>query len=840
MPAFGSGNHAGGSAMTLRPNLHPILHLAARISRPLGLRRRPFWAAAMATAWLWTAAFGAIAAAADAPFGFRDLEVYPASTAGVGLRCVDLDRDGRLDLVFAYNHDTSIRLLLQRDPSAAPPPAAAGADDSGAGSVNRIPFDQRFNVQRIYTEKEIKSLDVGDLDGDGKLDIAYYGDPPELVVLYQGEEWGARKEKIPIQDGVASARALRIADANGDGRADLYLLGKGKQYLFLQRADGTLARPELLYSAARDAVAFQVADLDGNGELDLVTFSPRSPQPVTLRLKRRGSLGPERRFTLPPLHDALAVDLDGDGAAELATIQGNTRRVIVYRWGPLEESRATWHVGERWLAFRPDLDSRNRRLSFGDLNGDGRLDAVVSYGEVAEADVYLGSETGDLSGPYPSPTLSEVCGLALGDFVGGDGVEGGAELLVASAKEKSLGWSRWQEAGRFSIPRTVPLVDEPLALVGLAKPDAWRDAAPSSHLAALLSRSSDAATPYRVSIVALEGESGIKVLAQQAFKAGAHPNGFLPLRLQAGDELDALVSVPFDMPRIYRWTRNAASGAIDASEDLAAGKDFGASQLAKLPPEALSIARFPIGDAAARDDLVVASRSHARALRLGGAGRLEILEQFSTGNAAADLGGAVALEIDGDPDLEVLAFDKAASTLEALDRDERGVYRRRQALPLPGFKFERIDAGDFNGDGHQDLVLVGSDAMAILVRGRENAGFVEAAQFDPAGPELSTEEARRFGAPDLLAVGDLNHDGRRDLVVATEPGYYLNFLPGADHARGGALEAALRFRIFEEKSYMRAGLSQGAREMEAADVDGDGKQDLVVLIHDRILIYPQD
>jgi hypothetical protein len=294
------------------------------------------------------------------------------------------------------------------------------------------------------------------------------------------------------------------------------------------------------------------------------------------------------------------------------------------------------------------------------------------------------------------------------------------------------------------------------------------------------------------------------------------------------------------MPRIYRWTRNAASGAIDASEDLAAGKDFGASQLAKLPPEALSIARFPIGDAAARDDLVVASRSHARALRLGGAGRLEILEQFSTGNAAADLGGAVALEIDGDPDLEVLTFDKAASTLEALDRDERGVYRRRQALPLPGFKFERIDAGDFNGDGHQDLVLVGSDAMAILVRGRENAGFVEAAQFDPAGPELSTEEARRFGAPDLLAVGDLNHDGRRDLVVATEPGYYLNFLPGADHARGGALEAALRFRIFEEKSYMRAGLSQGAREMEAADVDGDGKQDLVVLIHDRILIYPQD
>jgi hypothetical protein len=55
---------------------------------------------------------------------------------------------------------------------------------------------------------------------------------------------------------------------------------------------------------------------------------------------------------------------------------------------------------------------------------------------------------------------------------------------------------------------------------------------------------------------------------------------------------------------------------------------------------------------------------------------------------------------------------------------------------------------------------------------------------------------------------------------------------------------AMRFKIFEEKSYRgerdagRSGVEP--REMSVADVTGDGKNDLVTIIHDRIIIYPQD
>ena len=85
---------------------------------------------------------------------------------------------------------------------------------------------------------------VADLNGDGRPDIAYYGEPKELIVLYnQGTNGWSAPKRWPIEDGQLSPNALSTGDLNGDGRTDLVLLAENHVYFLPQKEDHTLGEP---------------------------------------------------------------------------------------------------------------------------------------------------------------------------------------------------------------------------------------------------------------------------------------------------------------------------------------------------------------------------------------------------------------------------------------------------------------------------------------------------------------------------------------------------------------------------------------------------------------------
>ncbi len=50
-----------------------------------------------------------------------------------------------------------------------------------------------------------------------------------------------------------------------------------------------------------------------------------------------------------------------------------------------------------------------------------------------------------------------------------------------------------------------------------------------------------------------------------------------------------------------------------------------------------------------------------------------------------------------------------------------------------------------------------------------------------------------------------------------------------------------RWQVFEQHTFRGATAAlPEPREALVADVTGDGKKDLIVLVHDRILVYPQE
>jgi len=159
-----------------------------------------------------------------------------------------------------------------------------------------------------------------------------------------------------------------------------------------------------------------------------------------------------------------------------------------------------------------------------------------------------------------------------------------------------------------------------------------------------------------------------------------------------------------------------------------------------------------------------------------------------------------------------------------------------------------LEVGSWNSATHLRMLfapLTGSDVESLLLFDSKKFALVTPLSSTNSAQNLeqqfSYETKIKDGIYGNLAAGDINSDGRTDITMVEY---------GRSHIEILAFDAdekpvpAMRFKIFEEKSYRdskpRPKASAEPRELTVADVTGDGKDDLVTIIHDRIIIYPQD
>ncbi|MER0480969.1 VCBS repeat-containing protein [Streptomyces sp. Edi2] len=160
------------------------------------------------------------------------------------------------------------------------------------------------------------------------------------------------------------------------------------------------------------------------------------------------------------------------------------------------------------------------------------------------------------------------------------------------------------------------------------------------------------------------------------------------------------------------------------------------------------------------------------------------------------------------------------------------------ARPVPAGRGSKT-AGDFNGDGHPDLVL---DSLLAAAGGRDDDPGIgilygSAHGLAPATRELLTpaRNAARTGtavpaAFDAEAVCDLDRDGFSDLVVTTDPPYDgvgrppvpVQLLFGSPRGLGSA--RAVKLRIPDRARFGNEWPDQPV----CGDFDGDGASDLAV------------
>jgi hypothetical protein len=89
-----------------------------------------------------------------------------------------------------------------------------------------------------------------------------------------------------------------------------------------------------------------------------------------------------------------------------------------------------------------------------------------------------------------------------------------------------------------------------------------------------------------------------------------------------------------------------------------------------------------------------------------------------------------------------------------------------------------------------------------------------------------------------VVSGDLNNDKRKDLVFLETAKNHLDIVT---FEPPHSLAPANRWQVFEERTFRsRRSEIPEPREALVVDVTGDGRNDLVVIVHDRVLVYPQE
>lgn len=178
---------------------------------------------------------------------------------------------------------------------------------------------------------------------------------------------------------------------------------------------------------------------------------------------------------------------------------------------------------------------------------------------------------------------------------------------------------------------------------------------------------------------------------------------------------------------------------------------------------------------------------------------------------------AVAVLVRGElPSVVLLG---AGDRIDIWQRDARGQLQQRQIVETGEAYPSHLVVADVSGDGRADLVFgtSGPAGKAIAVHAAQpNGGFAP-------GPRI----AMSFG-PDIsgLAVGDVNGDGRADIVVG--PSIYDRAVAVFHQQAGGGFGLGLA---------LEAGLA--ADQVVVTDVNGDGRSDVLAGHRGSVSVYLQ-
>jgi hypothetical protein len=277
---------------------------------------------------------------------------------------VDLDGDGDGDAVSASYFDNKLAWYENLD---------------GQGNFGR---------QRIVSgdTQGLEYVSVGDIDGDGDMDLLTASRDDNKVAWYRNLDGkGTFDTQITVSVALAVPTYVQAADIDGDG--DLDILANGYDYDDSSLGwfenidgDGTFGPENLITRDVSLPTAIDVADFDGDDDLDVVTSSGGDDRVIWYENTDGNGDFDQGRLLSDAIDGAFSVraaDFDQDGDQDVVTIALLGREVVWF-----ENVNGQGEFGaEQTIAAAV---AATTWVEVGDLNGDGDPDVLISDSQLSQ------------------------------------------------------------------------------------------------------------------------------------------------------------------------------------------------------------------------------------------------------------------------------------------------------------------------------------------------------------------------------------------------------------------------------------------------------------------------
>lgn len=283
------------------------------------------------------------------------------TTAGVRASLgSDIDGDGDPDVITIDNYSGSF-YVYKND----------GNGDDGDGPI----FDNGTAVSIGSQADKAVDIALGDLDGDGDTDVVTRNDKGANFKIFTNNGSGSFTAGATVNTTSTPDNFVRIETVDLDGDGDLDIVTRDDQTAaietFINNGSGSFSAGAVISmpAAATNHVALTTGDFDGDGDQDIVTR--RNSDSALIKYLNDGSgnfteSGRANPTYLSNTSSTTAVDIDGDGDLDIAVLNEVN----------VNDGSGVFSRGGMIPAYQGQTSISFRSFTFADLDGDGDEDII--------------------------------------------------------------------------------------------------------------------------------------------------------------------------------------------------------------------------------------------------------------------------------------------------------------------------------------------------------------------------------------------------------------------------------------------------------------------------------